>query len=227
MNHYVIIGAGSGIGKAVAASLCEHHRITAIGRSNAPALNENVSFHTCDVTEAQPQFPEITGPVHGLIYAPGSITLKPFRALKQEDFLHDLQVNLLGAVKTIQHYLPRLQEAEHASVVLFSTVAVQTGLTFHSSIAAAKGAVEGLTRSLAAEFAPKIRVNAVAPSLTNTALAEKLLNSEAKVNAAAERHPMKRVGTASDVAQAVQYLLNATWVTGEIMHVDGGMHTLR
>ena len=111
--------------------------------------------------------------------------------------------------------------------MLFSTVAVQTGMAFHASIAAAKGAVEGLTRSLAAEFAPKIRVNAVAPSLTNTPLAEKLLNAEAKLKSAEERHPLKKIGTPTDIANAVQYLLEANWVTGQIISVDGGMSALR
>jgi NAD(P)-dependent dehydrogenase (short-subunit alcohol dehydrogenase family) len=140
--------------------------------------------------------------------------------------MHDLQVNYLGAIRAIQKYLPNLLQQEGASITLFSTVAVQKGMPFHASIAGAKGAVEGLTKSLAAEFAPKIRVNAIAPSLTQTPLADKLLNAEAKIIAAGDRHPLKKIGQAKNITQAVHYLLQNDWVTGQILAVDGGMSTL-
>jgi NAD(P)-dependent dehydrogenase (short-subunit alcohol dehydrogenase family) len=140
--------------------------------------------------------------------------------------MNDLQINYLGAVKTIQKYLPQLQQSTAPSIVLFSTVAVQKGMPFHASIAGAKGAIEGLTKSLAAEFAPKIRVNAIAPSLTDTPLAEKLLNSETKMASAAERHPLKKIGSVQDLSEAALYLLNATWVSGQILAVDGGMSSI-
>jgi NAD(P)-dependent dehydrogenase (short-subunit alcohol dehydrogenase family) len=141
--------------------------------------------------------------------------------------LNEWNINFLGAIKTIKYFLPHLQKSENPNIVLFSTVAVQTGMAFHASIASAKGAIEGLTRSIAAEFAPKIRVNAVAPSLTNTPLAEKLINAEAKLKSAEERHPLKKIGTPTDIANAVKYLLDANWVTGQIVSVDGGMSALR
>jgi NAD(P)-dependent dehydrogenase (short-subunit alcohol dehydrogenase family) len=155
--------------------------------------------------------------------------LKPFHLLRSRDFVRDLEVNYLGAVKTLQHYLPRLREADSASVVLLSTVAVQTGLAFHASVAGAKGAVEGLTRALAAELAPKIRVNAVAPSLTDTPLARSLLNQPAKRESASKRHPLQRIGTPADIASAVCFLLadESGWITGQVIAVDGGLSRIR
>ena len=149
--------------------------------------------------------------------------------MKDEDFLADFNLNVLGAVKSIRTVLPCLKHAEDASIVLFSTVAVQTGMAFHASIASAKGAVEGLTRTLAAEFAPRIRVNAIAPSLTDTPLASKLLSREDSRKAAAERHPLKRVGKPEDVAAAATFLLSddSSWMTGQVLALDGGMSAIK
>jgi 3-oxoacyl-[acyl-carrier protein] reductase len=228
MKHYVIVGASSGIGFQLAQTLSEKASITALSRTPKSLLSlSNIAFSELDITHDSPAFPAIEQPIDGLIYCPGTINLKPFRSLKSEDYLQEWNTNFLGAVKSIKQYLPQLQLAENPSIVLFSTVAVQTGMAFHASIAAAKGAVEGFTKSLAAEFAPKIRVNAIAPSLTNTPLAEKLLNAEAKLKAAEERHPLKKIGATTDIVDAVHYLLNANWVTGQILHVDGGMSSLR
>lgn len=224
MRNYLIVGAGSGIGLQVAQTLNKEHHIIALGRSEgALAGLPNTTFHTCDISEEQPQFPAITHPIDGIVYCPGTINLKPFRALKNEDYLNEWNINVMGAVKTIRHYLPQLQQGVKPCIVLFSSVAAQSGMPFHASIASAKGAVEALTRSLAAEFAPAIRVNAVAPSITLTPLADKLLNTEVKLTAATDRHPLKKIGSTIDVANAVVYLLNAEWVTGQILHVDGGL----
>jgi NAD(P)-dependent dehydrogenase (short-subunit alcohol dehydrogenase family) len=173
------------------------------------------------------ELPEIDGNIDGLVYFPGNITLKPFRSLKQADFQNEIEINVLGAINAIQKYSPKLTEG--ASIVLFSTVAVQVGMPFHTAVSVAKGAVEGLTRALAAEFAPKIRVNCIAPSLTNTKMAEKFLSTSEKVEAAGQRHPLKKVGQPEDLANAVIFLLNdsSRWMTGQIIHIDGGMSTLK
>jgi NAD(P)-dependent dehydrogenase (short-subunit alcohol dehydrogenase family) len=228
MKKYLIIGGQGGIGFALTKDLlAKQEEVTVLGRQiKEEKCLPGAKYVNCDVTAPISEFPEIEGEIDGLIYCVGTIVLKPFRALKQEDFLNDLQVNYLGAIKCIQKYLPNLQKSEGASIVLFSSVAVQKGMSFHSSIAGAKGAIEGLTVSLAAEFAPKIRVNAIAPSLTNTPLAEKLVNTESKLQSAADRHPMKRIGEPNDMVDAVNYLLNASWVSGQILAVDGGMSTI-
>jgi NAD(P)-dependent dehydrogenase (short-subunit alcohol dehydrogenase family) len=167
--------------------------------------------------------------VHALAYCPGSIRLKPFERLSDEDFRADFELNLLGAVRTVRGLLPALRRAGNASVVLFSTVAVNAGMPFHASVAAAKGAVEGLARALAAELAPAVRVNVVAPSLTDTPLAGRLLGSQAKRDQAAARHPLGRVGQPDDAAAAAAYLLSdaAGWVSGQVLGVDGGLGALR
>jgi NAD(P)-dependent dehydrogenase (short-subunit alcohol dehydrogenase family) len=197
-------------------------------KKNLDGLN-NVEFFSADVTKSLEELPPINEPIHGIVYCPGTINLKPLRNLKTEDFLHDFEVNLLGAVKIINKYYNNLKGAGKASIVLFSTVAVQTGMPFHASIASAKGAVEGLTRTLAAEFAPNIRVNCLAPSITNTPLAEKLLNNETKMKSSEERHPLKRIGDAKEIAQIVTLLLSdaASFITGQIIKVDGGISSIK
>ncbi len=226
----VIVGASKGIGNALAKRLAvAGHSISAVSRTEGD-LGEvaNVTFHPFDIT-SEDQFPSIEGAVDGIAYCPGTINLRPFNRLTEKDFLNDLNISLLGAVRTIQALLPNLKQSENPSIVLFSTVAVQTGMGFHASVSAAKGAVEGLTRSLAAEFAPSIRVNCIAPSLTDTPLAERLLNSEEKREAADARNPLHKVGTADEVAAMAEFLLTgeSSWITGQIFHIDGGMGTLR
>lgn len=218
MKQYLIVGATSGIGLALK-SLLERSGHQAI------SISRTTGF------DARTNNPELTGitTLDGLVYCPGTIKLKPFARITDEDILDDFQVNALGAARTIRAVLPQLKAAESASIVLFSTVAVQTGMPFHASIAMAKGAIEGLTRSLAAELAPKIRVNAIAPSITDTTLAAALLNSDAKRQAAADRHPLKRIGTPEDLAALAAFLLgtDSQWITGQILHADGGLGALK
>jgi NAD(P)-dependent dehydrogenase (short-subunit alcohol dehydrogenase family) len=166
--------------------------------------------------------------LHGLAYCPGSINLKPFHRIKPAEFIDDLKLQTIGAIKVIQAVLPNLK-AGFGSIVLFSTVAVQQGFNFHAQVAVSKGAIEGLARSLSAEFAPTIRVNCIAPSLTDTPLAQRLLNTDQKRDANAERHPLKRIGTSVDIANAASYLLaeESAWVTGQIIKVDGGMSSIK
>jgi NAD(P)-dependent dehydrogenase (short-subunit alcohol dehydrogenase family) len=229
MNKYLIVGGTKGIGRALSESLAaSNNSIIVLAREeNGLSALPNVAFHGCDVTNDP--LPEIEAALNGLVYCPGTINLKPFHRLTEADFLEDIRANLLGAVRVIQAYLPNLRASETSSIVLFSTVAVQTGMGFHASIAAAKGAIEGLTRSLAAEFAPSIRVNCIAPSLTRTPLAERLTNTQEKIDASAARHPLKRIGTPEDIAEAAAFLLSegSSWITGQVIHIDGGIGDLR
>jgi NAD(P)-dependent dehydrogenase (short-subunit alcohol dehydrogenase family) len=230
MGKYIVVGGSQGIGHAIVSKLVSQgHQVINLSRNPCDlGVIENIIY---DVLEPQEGvFSEISGPIDGLVYCPGSINLKPFHRLTSGDFEKDFQVNVLGAVKVIQGLLPLLKAASTSSIVLFSTVAVQTGMGFHASIASSKGAIEGLTRSLAAELAgSKIRVNAIAPSLTQTPLANALLNSDEKIEAAGKRHPLGRVGQANDLANMAVFLLHPenSWITGQILKVDGGMGDLR
>ena len=231
-TSFVVVGGSSGIGLEITRRLvAKDYPVTVISRSaESMADLPGVTHLPVDVTRDDIAAGNLPERIQGLAYCPGSIRLRPFHRLKEADFLADLQINLLGAVKAIQACLPGLKKAENpSSIVLFSTVAVGTGMPFHASIASAKGALEGLTRSLAAEFAPKIRVNAVAPSLTETNLAKMLLSDDGKRSAAADRHPLKRFGTPGDIAAAATFLLEdaSSWITGQVMAVDGGMGSLR
>ena len=227
MNTLLIVGASSGVGGALVNRLQDTHDIFSSSRSTATQTD---SRHAAWDAAKEP-FPEDFLPhrLDGLIYCPGSISLQPFERLSEDVFREDFELNLMGAVRALQASMPALKAAPMASVVLFSTVAVTTGMPMHASIAAAKGAVEGLTRSLAAELAPKIRVNAIAPSLTDTPLAAKLLRNERQRTAAAQRHPLEKVGEADDLAAAAEFLLSkgAKWITGQVLPVDGGMGSIR
>jgi NAD(P)-dependent dehydrogenase (short-subunit alcohol dehydrogenase family) len=228
MKTYLIAGGNSGIGLEVVKILEQEHRIIVISRTdkNSDRLN-HVQFYQANILSDS--LPEITDPIDGLVYCPGSINLKPFKNLTEEDFMRDFSLNVMGAVKIIQKYYNNLKITGNASIVLFSTVAVQTGMPFHASVSAAKGAIEGLTRSLAAEFTPLIRVNCLAPSIIDTPLAEKLLNTETKVKAAVERHPLKRIGNVKEVAQLVAFLLSdaSSFMTAQIIKIDGGLSSIK
>jgi NAD(P)-dependent dehydrogenase (short-subunit alcohol dehydrogenase family) len=229
-NHTLIVGASSGIGSALLASLSAHgHQVTHLSRhpEKAPAAEGVRGFHWDAMEDAFP-VDAIPERLDGVVYCPGSIRLKPFVRLREQDFREDLELNLMGAVRTLQACTEALMRSERAAVVLFSTVAVGTGMPFHASVAAAKGAVEGLTRSLAAEWAPKVRVNAVAPTITDTPLSARLLNNDDKRAAASARHPLKRIGTAEDLAETARWLLtDASMITGQVLHIDAGLSALR
>ena len=228
-KNILIIGGSSGIGRALIDLMSAEHNIYVASRNNESLAGTGVTHITHDVTCDVLELSDLPEQLDGFVYCPGSINLRPFRGLKPETFQEDFNLNVLGAVKTIQTILPLLQKCEQASLVFYSTVAVTTGMPFHASVAAAKGAVEGLTRSLAAEYAPKFRVNCIAPSLTDTPLADKFLNNEAKKEKAEERHPLKQVGTAKNIAQMTAFLLGeeSQWMTGQILHVDGGIGDLK
>ncbi len=229
-NHTLVVGGSSGIGAALVATLIEHgHQVTHLSRQpeRAPVVNGSQALRWDALTEPFPShcLPER---LDGLVYCPGSIRLKPFARLREQELREDLDLNLMGAVRALQASLEALKRSDRAAVVLFSTVAVGTGMPFHASIAAAKGAVEGLTRSLAAEFAPEMRVNAIAPTITDTPLASRLLGSDEKRRLAAERHPLKRFGSAQELAETARWLLtDATMLTGQIIAADAGLSALR
>ncbi len=231
MNNYLIIGASSGIGAQLAAQLAgQGARVFATHHTSEPfTASGSLSWHPLNVLDESPDLGFLPDTLHGLAYCPGSISLKPFARLKPEDFAKDYQLQLVGAVKVIQAALPKLKSAGQASVVLFSTVAVQMGFNFHTLVAASKGAVEGLTRALAAELAPNIRVNAIAPSITDTPLAASLLNTEEKRSANAQRHPLRKIGAPEDIAHLAEFLLSpkSGWISGQVIHADGGMSSLK
>ncbi len=231
---YAVVGDSKGIGASLREQLLSSgHRVIGVSRSGVQRPNDTHSQsyqslvfdavqHPCDLSS-------FASELSGLAYCPGTLRLKPLRGLKREHFIEDWEVNFLGAVQTLQANQKLLAQSENASVVLFSTVAVQTGMSFHASIAGAKGAVEGLTRSLAAEWAPKIRVNAIAPSLTDTPLAAGMLGTEAKREAASERSPLKRIASADEVAGLAHWLMSeqAQQMTGQVLQMDGGMSGTR
>ncbi len=232
MKNYLIVGGSSGIGLKIAQLLQGPEREIII----ASRKRENVPEHfhaghiEIDISEQAFDDEMLPETLQGVVYCPGTIKLRPFHRLKDDDFVNDFSINVMGAVRTVRVCLPLLKKsAEGASIVLFSTVAVETGMPYHASIASAKGAVQGLTRSLAAEFAPEIRVNAIAPSLTDTPLAQQFLSTDQKRKLAAERHPLQRYGKPEDCAHLAVFLLEneSSWITGQIFHVDGGMSSIK
>jgi NAD(P)-dependent dehydrogenase (short-subunit alcohol dehydrogenase family) len=229
MKQFVIIGGSTGIGRALAKILAKEALVVATYAHQQPEPVPNVTHVHYDVTAPNPDLSWLPEKIDGIAYCVGSITLKPFARIKPEEFLQDFQKQTLGAITSIQAALPALKTNEQASIVLFSTVAVQTGFPFHTLVASSKGAIEGLTRALAAELAPKIRVNAIAPSITNTPLAAALLNSPDKIEANGQRHPLKTIGDPHDIAELAAFLLSekSKWITGQIHHIDGGISSLK
>ena len=231
MKNFLIIGGSSGIGKALAQNLAAagHQVFATYHTKQMPDEDSGISYYQLNVLEELPGFDFLPAELHGLAYCPGSINLGPFARMKPDAFVQDYKLQVVGAVKVLQAVLPRLKAAGEAAVVLFSTVAVQSGFNFHSQVATSKGAVEGLAKALAAELAPGIRVNALAPSLTDTPLAARLLNTEQKKEANAQRHPLKKIGRPQDIAEMAAFLLGekSAWISGQIIHVDGGMSTLK
>ena len=222
--NIVLVGGNSGIGKALATQLQESGA-TLFMYSKSGEGTTAVDFS--EDFDTLPGLPEV---IDGVVYCPGTINLKPFHRITIAEFKQEMDVNFFGAVRLLQACLKGLKKSANPSVVLFSTVAVQTGMGFHAGIASAKGAIEGLTRSLAAEWAlSKIRVNAIAPSLTETPLAAALFSSPERKEASDKRHPLGRVGTPEDIAEATAFLLSSksAWMTGQIIHVDGGMAHLK
>lgn len=231
MPTYLIIGASSGIGKKLAEQLVDSgNMVFATYFKNEPtSYAALIEYHYLNVLDEIMSLDFLPDSLDGLVYCPGSINLRPFERIKPSNFIADFNLQVTGAIKVIQAAMPRLKKVENASIVLFSTVAVQTGFTFHTQVSVSKGTIEGLTRALSAEFAPKIRVNCIAPSLTDTPLSAALLNTDQKREANVLRNPLKKIGTPGNIADMAEFLLSAkgNWITGQIFHVDGGLSAIK
>ena len=222
MKTIVVIGGSKGIGNAIVSTLVDSHHIINISRTAPVTQHANLTHYNCDILTDE--LPELES-VDGLVYCPGSINLKPVSRLSLDEFRADFEINVLGAVKAIQKYLPQLKKGVNPSIVLFSTVAAKLGMPFHASVATSKSGVEGLVKSLGAELAPTIRVNAIAPTVTDTELASKLLRNNKMIENMTERHPLKKFLNPEEVAGMAEFLLSekAASFSGQIFEMDCGI----
>ena len=227
-KNILLIGGSSGIGYQISELLSDDHNIIVASRNEGELDTDKIKHIKFDVLKDDISSLDLPDQIDGLVYCPGSIDLKPFKMIKPENFEKEMQLNFFGLVRSVHGILDKLKNSKQASLVFFSTVAVKVGMPFHTNIAAAKGAIEGFAKSLAAEYAPNFRVNVIAPSLTDTPLAEKLLSNDDKRNKMKERHPLKRVGEPKDIANLAAFLLNENsgWITGQVLGVDGGLSTI-
>lgn len=226
MKTIIIVGGSKGIGNATLKELVGENNIINISRSEPKMSHQNLTHYTCDVT--LDELPEITN-ADCLIYSPGSINLKPFKRMSIEGFKSDFEINVISAIKCIQKYLPILKKSNSASILMFSTVASKLGMPFHTSVATSKSAVEGLVKSLGAELAPTIRVNAIAPTVTNTDLASKILRNENMIERVTERHPLKKILSPKEVSDMASFLISekASSISGQIFQLDCGIVTFK
>jgi NAD(P)-dependent dehydrogenase (short-subunit alcohol dehydrogenase family) len=228
MKNYVIVGGSKGIGKATAELLAaEGHQVTVFSRTPYEGPAHTIEWEEFDVLSDSwdDRMPEN---IDGLMYSVGSINLKPFKGLKPEVFVDDFNLHVMGAIHALQAAQKNFNPTSIPSCLLFSTVAVQRGMPFHATVSASKGAIEGLVRAISSEWAPKARINAIAPSLTDTPLAGRLLSTPEKKESIGANNPMKRVGEVEDIAEMAAFLLSdkSSWMTGQIVHVDGGQSVI-
>ena len=222
MRHILIIGGTKGIGKAIIDLLIEENKIICMSRSVSDYNHENYNHIQLDAT--LDNYPDLEK-IDSLVYCPGSINLKPISTLSIEDFRNDFELNVIGAVKSIKKYLPLLKKGENPSILLFSTVATKLGMPYHASVSASKSAIDGIVKTLGAELAPKIRINAIAPTITNTELASKILRNEKVLENMIERHPLKKILSASEVAKMAKFLISedGSSISGQIINMDAGI----
>ena len=222
MRHILIIGGTKGIGKAIIDLLIEENKITCMSR-NVSDYN-HVNYNHIQIDATLDNFPDLEK-IDSLVYCPGSINLKPISTLSIEDFRNDFELNVIGAVKSIKKYLPLLKKGENPSILLFSTVATKLGMPYHASVSASKSAIDGIVKTLGAELAPKIRINAIAPTITNTELASKILRNEKVLENMIERHPLKKILSANEVAKMAKFLISedGSSISGQIINMDAGI----
>jgi len=226
MSNILIVGGSKGIGSALLKLASQDHQCINMSRSEPTVSSANIEHHTIDVLNDE--LPDLED-ISTIVYCPGSITLKPISSLKEKDFISDYEINVIGAFKVIKKYLPLIKKKENASILLFSTVAVGQGMPFHSSIAAAKAGVEAMSKSLAAELAPSVRVNCIAPSIVDTSLASGILRSDKSRENLAAKHPLKKILTPEEIAEMAYFLISnkASGMTGQVIGVDAGLSTLK
>lgn len=226
MKTILIVGGSKGIGNAILKTLINTHKVINISRSAPELVHQNLKHYSRDVLNDE--LPEIEV-LDGLVYCPGSINLKPIARLSLDDFRNDFEINVLGSVKVIQKYLDALKKGSHPSILLFSTVASKLGMPFHASVATSKSGIEGLVKSLGAEFAPTLRINAIAPTITDTDLAAKFLRNDKMIGSMAERHPLKKYLKPNEVAEMAEFLLSekSSSISGQIFEMDYGIVTFK
>jgi len=222
MKNFLIIGGTKGIGKAIVEEVIEHNKITCLSRNNTDFVHKNYSHVKFDALSDD--LPDLDS-IDCLIYCPGSINLKPISTLSLDDFRNDFELNVIGAVRAIKKYLPLLKKSETASILLFSTVATKLGMPYHASVSVAKSGIDGLVKTLGSELAPKVRINAIAPTITNTDLASKILRNEKVVENMVERHPLKMMLSPKEVAKMASFLVSedASSISGQIFNMDAGI----
>lgn len=225
-KNILLIGGSYGIGLELVKQLSEDYSVYVASRTSEGLEGTSATHITFDANTDSLDITALPNEIHGFAYCPGSINLKPFKMMSLDTFESDMQLNFFNMVKIVKDTLPLMTAG--GAIVLFSTVAVGSGMPYHTSVAAAKGAVEGFAKALAAEYAPNIRVNVIAPSLVNTPLAKRLLSNDKKIEMMSQRHPLKRIGEVEDIANAAAFLLSekSSWITGQVIGVDGGMSTL-
>lgn len=228
-KNYLIIGGSKGIGLSIVEGLKSKENNVLATYNESTEFENDVNYHYLNVLDKNYDLDFIPEVLDGIVYCPGSINLTSFKRVTSQNLTNDFELSVIGAFNIIQKLLPNLNKSKQGSIVLFSSVAAQTGFNFHTQVSTIKGAIEGFTKALAAELAPTIRVNAIAPSITNTPLAGKLLNSQAKLEANANRHPLKSIGQPEDIANAALFLLtdDSKWITGQVLTVDGGISSLK
>ncbi len=222
MRSILIVGGTKGIGKAIVEELIDNNKVICMSRNITDFTHDNYTHFQIDSTKDD--FLDIEN-IDTLIYCPGSINLKPISTLSIENFRDDFELNVIGAVKAIKKYLPVIKKGENPSVLLFSTVATKLGMPYHASVSASKSAIDGIVKTLGAELAPKIRVNAIAPTITNTELASKILRNEKVVENMIERHPLKKILSAKEVSKMAKFLISndASSISGQIINMDAGI----